>query len=67
MKLTDFNTVVDTYKKNFLIRKKRFKDLKTQESVEKRKREKTELKLASLLNVLAVVLQTNLNHQRVIF
>ena len=25
IKLTDFNAAVDTYKKNFLIRKKRFK------------------------------------------
>ena len=38
MKLTDFNAVVDTYKDNFLIRKKRFFNDKKQIENEKRKK-----------------------------
>lgn len=45
IKLTDFSTAIDTYKKNFLIRKKRFKDTKTIEKDEKRKKRENRIEI----------------------
>ena len=45
IKLTDFNAVVDTYKKNFLIRKKRFKNTQAQASVEKRAKRENRIEI----------------------
>ena len=45
IKLTDFNAAVDTYKKNFLIRKKRFKNTQTQASVQKRAKRENRIEI----------------------
>ena len=45
IKLTDFTTAVDTYKKNFLIRKKRFKDTKDQARDEKIKKRENRIEI----------------------
>ena len=45
IKLTDFNAAIDTYKKNFLIRKKRFKNTQAQASVEKRAKRENRIEI----------------------
>ena len=45
IKLTDFNAAVDTYKKNFLIRKKRFKNTQAQASVQKRAKRENRIEI----------------------
>ena len=46
IKLTDFNAAVDTYKKNFLIRKKRFKNTQAQASVQKRAKRENRIEIS---------------------
>lgn len=49
IKLTDFNSAVDTYKKNFLIRKKRFGLLKKQTQQESRKKREKKIETSKFM------------------
>ena len=51
IKLTDFNSAVDTYKKNFLIRKKRFGLLKKQTQQESRKKREKKIETSNLWEI----------------
>ena len=51
IKLTEFTKVVDTYKKNFNLRKKKFDDKKKKDNVEKREKRESRIELKKVLGI----------------